>query len=42
MYFDVSPRFEQRVLERKDGMITYEDRFGYTSRPEYRVRPAGR
>jgi len=32
MYLDVSPRFEQRVLERKDGMITYEDRFGYTIR----------
>ena len=32
MSLDVSPRFEQRVLERKDGMITYEDRFGYTVR----------
>jgi uroporphyrinogen decarboxylase len=30
MYLDVSPRFEQRVLRREDGMITYEDRFGYT------------
>lgn len=30
MYIDPSPRFPMKVLERKDGMITYEDRFGYT------------
>jgi len=35
MYIDASPRFEQRVLERRDGMIRYADRFGYTlSKPE--------
>ncbi len=32
MYLDVSPRFEQKVLDRSDGHITYEDRFGYTIR----------
>lgn len=32
MYLDVSPRFEQQVLQREGGMITYEDRFGYTIR----------
>jgi len=30
LYLDLSPRFEQRVLKRENGMITYEDRFGYT------------
>jgi len=34
MYLDTSPRFEQRILEREGGMITYEDRFGYTLRKE--------
>ncbi len=35
MYLDASPRFDQRVLERRDGMIRYEDRFGYTvEKPE--------
>jgi uroporphyrinogen decarboxylase len=35
MYLDVSPRFEQRVIDRSDGSITYEDRFGYTvTKPE--------
>jgi len=30
MAMDASPRFEQRLLWRKDGYMTYEDRFGYT------------
>jgi uroporphyrinogen decarboxylase len=30
MYLDTSPRFEQRILKREGGRITYEDRFGYT------------
>jgi len=32
MFLDASPRFEQRILERGAGSITYEDRFGYTIR----------
>ncbi len=32
MFIDASPRFEQKVIERKDGFITYEDRYGYTMR----------
>jgi len=34
MFLDLSPRFDMRVLERKDGRITYEDRYGYTLRKE--------
>jgi len=35
MYLDASPRFEQKVLKREGGKITYEDRFGYTvTKPE--------
>ncbi|NQT50748.1 hypothetical protein HQ576_01790, partial [bacterium] len=35
MYLDASPRFEQRVLARHDGLVRYEDRFGYTvEKPE--------
>ena len=35
MYVDASPRFEQKVLSREAGRITYEDRSGYTiSKPE--------
>jgi len=30
MFVDASPRFEMKVLERRDGNITYEDRYGYT------------
>ncbi len=30
MFLDTSPRFEQKVLQREGGMITYTDRFGYT------------
>jgi len=30
MFLDTSPRFEQKILKRDGGMITYEDRFGYT------------
>ncbi|MBN1909266.1 MAG: hypothetical protein JW818_05975 [Pirellulales bacterium] len=30
MYVDASPRLEQKVLHRGDGMITFRDRFGYT------------
>jgi len=30
MFLDVSPRFPTRILARSGGMITYEDRFGYT------------
>ena len=30
LYLDLSPRLEQRVLQREDGMITCTDRFGYT------------
>ena len=36
MYLDTSPRFEMKVLDRDDGNITYEDRFGYTI-----TKPAG-
>ncbi len=32
MYLDTSPRFDQRILKRDSGTITYEDRFGYTIR----------
>jgi uroporphyrinogen decarboxylase len=32
MYLDTSPHFEQRILKRRNGWITYEDRFGYTVR----------
>ena len=34
MSLDASPRFEQEVLHRADGMITYRDRFGYTVRKQ--------
>lgn len=34
MHLDASPRFEQKVLDRADGMITYQDRFGYTVRKQ--------
>lgn len=35
MYLDTSPRFPMQVLERARGVITYEDRFGYTiAKPE--------
>lgn len=35
MYLDTSPRFPMKVLGRGDGLITYEDRFGYTiAKPE--------
>lgn len=30
MYLDTSPRFEQRILFRAEGYITYTDRYGYT------------
>lgn len=30
MYLDTSPRFEQKIIDRRGGQITYEDRFGYT------------
>ena len=30
MYLDASPRFEQKILVREAGRITYEDRYGYT------------
>jgi len=30
MFLDTSPRFGQKILKRNGGMITYEDRFGYT------------
>ncbi|MBN1589068.1 MAG: hypothetical protein JW888_06105 [Pirellulales bacterium] len=30
MSLDASPRFAQEILERRDGMITFRDRFGYT------------
>ena len=32
MYLDTSPRFEQRIIERDGGTITYADRYGYTIR----------
>ncbi len=32
MFLDTSPRFPMRVLDRSDGFVTYEDRFGYTMR----------
>lgn len=32
MFLDASPRLEQKILDRGDGYITYEDRFGYTVR----------
>jgi len=35
LYLDLSPRLEQRVLKRENGMVTYADRFGYTvTKPE--------
>ncbi|HLA83526.1 MAG TPA: uroporphyrinogen decarboxylase family protein [Thermoguttaceae bacterium] len=34
MWLDASPRFEQKILQRADRMITYEDRFGYTVRKQ--------
>jgi len=30
MYLDTSPQFEQSIVKREGGMITYQDRFGYT------------
>lgn len=32
MAIDASPRFEQKILHRDGGYITYKDRFGYTVR----------
>ena len=32
MFVDASPRFEMKILDRSGGMITYEDRYGYTIR----------
>jgi len=32
MSLDASPRFEQKVLDRAEGYITFEDRMGYTAR----------
>ena len=32
MFLDASPRFPMEVLERRDGFITYADRYGYTMR----------
>ena len=37
MSLDASPRFEQKIIERSGGYITYEDRFGYTAK-----KPDGR
>ncbi|HBO45177.1 MAG TPA: hypothetical protein DD670_14870 [Planctomycetaceae bacterium] len=34
MWLDASPRFEQEIVERRDGMITFRDRFGYTVRKQ--------
>ena len=34
MSLDASPRFEQEILDRSDGMITFRDRFGYTLRKQ--------
>ena len=34
MYLDASPRFEQKILHRADGYITFKDRFGYTLRKQ--------
>jgi len=34
MAVDASPRFEQKILRREGGYITYEDRFGYTVRKQ--------
>jgi len=34
MALDASPRFEQKILRREGGYITYEDRFGYTVRKQ--------
>ncbi len=32
MSLDASPRFEQKIVERSAGWITFEDRFGYTAK----------
>jgi uroporphyrinogen decarboxylase len=34
MGLDASPRLPQEILDRRDGMITYRDRFGYTVRKQ--------
>jgi len=34
MFIDASPRFPMRVLDRTDGFVTYEDRYGYTMRKD--------
>ena len=34
MSLDASGQFEQKILDRSDGMITYKDRFGYSLRKE--------
>jgi len=32
LFIDASPRFPMRVLERAEGLVTYQDRYGYTAR----------